>query len=200
MTELRKPSRRSFLRQVAGGAVGVGAMAIIGTEAAGAAATNGATVLDPARSDSDPSDPSRSDSDPVGVNVGNPHAVFFVPDVAAIDLPVWGPQLEHHPLFPARANIEIVQVLANGSLRMRVWERGAGITQACGSGACATLVAAARRGLSPRSADVILDGGRLHIDWLATGHVRMTGGWTHSFDGEIDLSAIDRQIAGQAHG
>lgn len=139
-------------------------------------------------------------SDPVGVNMGNPHAVFFVPDVAAIDLPLLGPQLEHHPLFPARANIEIVQVLADGSLRMRVWERGAGITQACGSGACATLVAAARRGLTPRSADVILDGGRLHIDWLATDHVRMTGGWTHSFDGEIDLAAIDRQIAGLAHG
>jgi len=130
-------------------------------------------------------------SDPVAVNVGNPHAVFFVPDVAAIDLAGLGPQLEHHPLFPERANIEIVQLLPDGTLRMRVWERGAGITQACGSGACATLVAAARRGLTGRSADVLLDGGRLHIDWLANGHVRMTGGWTHSFDGVIDLAARD---------
>jgi diaminopimelate epimerase len=129
-------------------------------------------------------------SDPVGVNVGNPHAVFFVSDVAAIDLAHLGPQLEHHPLFPERANIEIVQVLADGNLRMRVWERGAGITQACGTGACATLVAAARRGLTGRSADVVLDGGRLNIAWLQNDHVRMTGGWTHSFDGEIDLAGL----------
>lgn len=139
-------------------------------------------------------------SDPVGVNVGNPHAVFFVPDVMAIDLPALGPQLEHHPLFPERANIEIVQVLADGSLRMRVWERGAGITQACGSGACATLVAAARRGLTSRAADVVLDGGRLHIAWLANDHIRMTGGWTHSFDGEIGLAALDLQSSGAIHG
>ncbi|HWT98262.1 MAG TPA: diaminopimelate epimerase [Terriglobales bacterium] len=130
-------------------------------------------------------------SDPVAVNVGNPHAVFFVPDVAAIDLAGLGPQLEHHSLFPERANIEIVQLLGDGRLRMRVWERGAGITQACGSGACATAVAAARRGITGRSAEVVLDGGNLQIDWLANDHVRMTGGWTHSFDGMIDLAAMD---------
>jgi diaminopimelate epimerase len=139
-------------------------------------------------------------SDPVAVNVGNPHAVFFVPDVAAIDLQHWGPQLEHHPLFPVRANIEIVQVLPDGKLRMRVWERGAGITQACGSGACATLVAAARRGLTGRSADILLDGGWLNIAWLANDHVRMTGGWTHSFDGEIALSALNVPVVGPGHG
>lgn len=139
-------------------------------------------------------------SDPVGVNVGNPHAVFFVPDVGAIDLAHWGPLLEHHALFPQRANIEIVQVLTDGSLRMRIWERGAGITQASGSGSCATLVAAARRGLSGRSADVVLDGGRLNIAWLPNNHVRMTGGWTHSFDGEIDLANLPGLPAGSVHG
>lgn len=134
-------------------------------------------------------------ADGVAVNMGNPHAVFFVPDVAAIDLPVLGPQLEHHPLFPARANIEIVQVMAPDRLRMRVWERGAGITQACGSGACAALVAAARRGLTGRSAELFLDGGRLVIDWLENGHVRMTGGWAESFSGEIDLAALTEGAA-----
>lgn len=129
-------------------------------------------------------------SDPVGVNVGNPHAVFFVPDVAAIDLEKLGPQLEHAPLFPERANIEVVQVLGADRLRMRVWERGAGITQACGSGACATLVAAARRGLTGRKADVVLDGGTLTIEWLANGHVLMTGGWTTSFEGEIEIGDV----------
>ncbi len=123
-----------------------------------------------------------------------------MPDVAAIDLAHWGPLLEHHPLFPERANIEIVQLLPDGNLRMRVWERGAGITQACGSGACATLVAAARRGLTGRSADVLLDGGRLNIAWLPDDHVRMTGGWTHSFDGEIALAALAQPLAGPGHG
>jgi diaminopimelate epimerase len=127
-------------------------------------------------------------ADPVGVNVGNPHAVFFVPDVAAIDLPQLGPQLEHAPLFPERANIEIVQVLGRTHLRMRVWERGAGITQACGSGACAALVAAVRRGLTGRQADVALDGGVLTIEWLENGHVLMTGPWRESFRGEIELA------------
>lgn len=139
-------------------------------------------------------------SDPVGVNIGNPHAVFFVPDVETIDLAALGPQLEHHALFPDRANIEVVQVLTDGSLRMRVWERGAGITQACGSGACATLVAAARRGLTGRSAKVLLDGGQLYIEWLANDHVRMTGGWTHSFDGELDLAVLDLPTSNPSHG
>lgn len=129
-------------------------------------------------------------ADPVGVNVGNPHAVFFVPDVAAIDLAAVGPALEHAPLFPDRANIEFVQRLDAGKLRMRVWERGAGITQACGSGACATLVAAARRGLTGRKAEVVLDGGTLTIEWLADNHVLMTGGWTTCFQGEIELGDV----------
>jgi diaminopimelate epimerase len=130
-------------------------------------------------------------ADPVGVNVGNPHAVFFVADAGAVDLEKIGPRLEHAPIFPQRANIEFAQLLAPGLLRMRVWERGAGITQACGSGACATLVAAARRGITGRKAEVVLDGGTLTIEWLANNHVLMTGGWTTSFQGEIDLGGAD---------
>ncbi|MDQ7247477.1 diaminopimelate epimerase [Dongia sedimenti] len=129
-------------------------------------------------------------ADPVGVNVGNPHAVFFVPDVTVIDLEKAGPELERAPLFPQRANIEFVQLLTPGRLRMRVWERGAGITQACGSGACASLVAAARRGMTGRKAEVVLDGGTLTIEWLPNNHVLMTGGWTTSFQGEIELADV----------
>ncbi|MBL9033232.1 MAG: diaminopimelate epimerase [Rhodospirillaceae bacterium] len=138
--------------------------------------------------------------DPVGVNVGNPHAVFFVADAERIDLAALGPVLERHRLFPERANIEVAQIIASGPdtigrIRMRVWERGAGITQACGSGACATLVAAARRKLTGRSATVVLDGGELLIEWLADNHVRMTGGWSESFRGEMDIDEMERQVA-----
>ncbi|MCR6629094.1 MAG: diaminopimelate epimerase [Magnetospirillum sp.] len=128
--------------------------------------------------------------DPVGVNMGNPHAVFFVDDVAAIDLAALGPVLENHAFFPERANIEVVQVLGPGRLRMRVWERGAGITQACGTGACAALVAAARRGLSPRKAEVVLDGGPLSIEWLPDDHVLMTGPVALAFQGTLDPSLL----------
>src|SRR5690606_8205128 len=138
--------------------------------------------------------------DPVGVNVGNPHAVFFVADAERIDLAALGPVLERHRLFPERANIEVAQIIASGPdtigrIRMRVWERGAGITQVCGSGACATLVAAARRKLTGRSATVVLDGGELLIEWLADNHVRMTGGWSESFRGEMDIDEMERQVA-----
>lgn len=129
-------------------------------------------------------------ADPVGVSMGNPHAVFFVDDVTAIDLDAVGPGLEHHPLFPERTNVEIVQVLGPETLRMRVWERGAGITQACGTGACATLVAAARRGLTGRKAEVVLDGGSLFIEWLADDHVLMTGPVALAFSGTVDQSLL----------
>ncbi|MDY0873962.1 diaminopimelate epimerase [Dongia rigui] len=129
-------------------------------------------------------------SDPVGVNVGSSHAVFFVDDVNAIDLPLIGPQLENHSFFPNRANIEFAQIIGPDRIRMRVWERGAGITLACGSGACGTLVAAARRGLTSRKGEVIVDGGTLTIEWLENGHVRMTGPWTLSYEGQIDLDAL----------
>jgi diaminopimelate epimerase len=128
--------------------------------------------------------------DPVGVSMGNPHAVFFVSDVADIDLNNVGPKLEHHPLFPARANIEAVQVLSRDHVRRRVWERGAGITQACGTGACAALVAAARRNLTDRKATVTLDGGDLHIEWREDGHVIMTGPVAESFVGTLDRSLL----------
>ena len=121
----------------------------------------------------------------VGVNVGNPHAVFFVDDAEAVDLARIGPALEHDAMFPERVNVEVAQLRGAAEIRMRVWERGAGITRACGTGACATLVAAARRGLTGREADVILDGGTLHIAWREDGHVLMTGPWSTSFAGEF---------------
>jgi diaminopimelate epimerase len=121
--------------------------------------------------------------DPVGVSMGNPHAVFFVPNADAVDLETAGPRLEHHALFPARANIEIVQILSRAHLRMRVWERGSGITQACGTGACAALVAAVRRDVSERKATLTLDGGALTIEWRDDGHVMMTGPVAYVFDG-----------------
>ncbi len=124
----------------------------------------------------------------VGVNMGNPHAVFFVDDVAAVDLVTLGPQVENHPLFPQKTNVEVVSVLGPDRLRMRVWERGAGITQACGTGACAAVVAAIRRALiAGPSAVVELDGGNLHIEWRKSdGHVLMTGPWAEVYRGDID--------------
>lgn len=124
--------------------------------------------------------------DPVGVGMGNPHCVFFVADAEAVDLARLGPSLEHHPLFPQRVNVEVAQVLSPERIRMRVWERGAGITMACGTGACATVVAAARRGLTGRAAAVVLDGGSLFIEWLPDNHVRMTGPVAVSFSGVLD--------------
>jgi diaminopimelate epimerase len=129
-------------------------------------------------------------SDPVAVNVGNPHAVFFVPDAEAIDLKTLGPQLERHALFPECCNIEAATVLSPTRIRMRVWERGVGITRACGTGACATLVAAVRRGLTAAKAEVVLDGGTLEIEWLPDKHVRMTGPVATSFTGVLDESLL----------
>jgi diaminopimelate epimerase len=136
-------------------------------------------------------------------SVGNPHAVMFVDDVEAIDLLDIGPQLEHHSLFPDRANIELVTVLSRNKLRMRVWERGAGITMACGSGACAAAVAAIRRGLTvSENVEIVLDGGSLFITWQAgegqNGHVIMIGPTTHVAAGIIDptLFGLDFSIDG----
>ena len=124
-------------------------------------------------------------TDAVGVGMGNPHAVFFVLDAEGVPLSDLGPKLENDPFFPERCNIEVAQVLDDGAIRMRVWERGAGITLACGTGACATLVAAARRGLTGRKADVILDGGTLTIEWLENNHVMMTGPVALAFAGTL---------------
>jgi len=121
------------------------------------------------------------------VNVGNPHAVFFVPDAMAVKLSEIGPKLEHDPIFPQRCNIEFAQILDRSHIRMRVWERGTGITQACGSGAMATLVAAVRRGLTDRKATIHMDGGDLIIEWRETdGHIIMTGPVSFSFQGTLN--------------
>jgi diaminopimelate epimerase len=130
-------------------------------------------------------------SDPVGVGMGNPHAVFFVAYAEAIDLERLGRQIEHHPLFPDRTNVEVCTVLTRKRIRMRVWERGVGITQACGSGACAALVAAVRRGLAERNAELVLDGGTLDIEWRTSdNHVLLTGPVATSFSGTLDASLI----------
>lgn len=126
----------------------------------------------------------------VAVNMGNPHVVFFVPDVAAVALDELGPEIENHPLFPERVNVSIVEDRGNGHLRHRVWERGAGITEACGSAACATVVAASLRGLVDRKATITLDGGRLHMAWDDNNHVQMTGGITYVYEGQIDLESL----------
>ncbi len=122
-------------------------------------------------------------ANPVAVGVGNPHAVFFVEDASDVDLATVGPILEHHPLYPNRTNVEIVEVRDSGNLRVRVWERGVGITQACGTGACASLVAAVRRELCGRAAEVELDGGVLSIEWRDDNHILMTGPAALSFTG-----------------
>ena len=124
-------------------------------------------------------------ADPVGVGMGNPHAVFFHPEPDRVDLETVGPILEHHPFFPNRANIEVCRVSGVNRLRMRVWERGSGITQACGSGACAAAVAAHRRGLTDRKVEVVLDGGTLTIEWREDGRVLMTGATAISFHGTL---------------
>ena len=129
-------------------------------------------------------------SDPVGVNVGNPHAVFFVDDAEAIDIEKLGPVLEHHEMFPERANIEVCSITGENQLRMRVWERGVGVTRACGTGACAAGVAAARRGLTGRKTEIILDGGNLTIEWLPDDHVLMTGPVATSFSGFVHASLL----------
>ena len=126
----------------------------------------------------------------VCTSIGNPHATFFVDDLDTVDLNALGPVLEHHPLFPERANIGIAEIGDRRSIRVRVWERGVGVTRACGTGACAALVAAHRRGLTERRAEVELDGGRLDIAWREDGHVIMTGPATLSFEGEFDADLL----------
>jgi diaminopimelate epimerase len=128
-------------------------------------------------------------ADPAAASMGNPHATFFVPDLDAVRVAAIGPSLEHDPLFPERANIGFAQILAPDRIRLRVWERGAGLTLACGSGACAALVNAHRRGLAGRRATVLVDGGALGIEWREDGHVLMTGPVATAFTGALDLAA-----------
>lgn len=124
------------------------------------------------------------DGDPVGTGMGNPHCTFFVDDVMAIDLKARGAETEHHPLYPERTNVQFAQLVGPDHLRMRVWERGVGVTLASGSSSCATAVAAARRTLTGRSVVIDLDGGRIEIDWRDDG-VWMTGPTTHVFSGVL---------------
>ncbi len=128
-------------------------------------------------------------TDPAAANIGNPHVVFFVGDADAVDLPRFGPLIEHHPLFPDRINVSLAAVTGDG-IRLRVWERGVGITRACGTAACATLVSASRRGLVGRSAAIRLDGGTLALEWDTRGHVQMTGPVATSFHGTLDASLL----------
>ncbi|RXR26470.1 diaminopimelate epimerase [Sphingobium fluviale] len=123
---------------------------------------------------------------PAAVNVGNPHVIFFVDDLVSVETDRLGPLIEHDPLFPARINVNFAQILSDQHIRLIVWERGAGLTQACGTGACATAVAAIRQGLATGPVTVSLPGGDLEIDWRAGGHIQMTGPATFVFSGEAD--------------
>ena len=130
------------------------------------------------------------DGSPTATGMGNPHCTFFVGDVDAIDLETQGPAFEHHPFYPERTNVQFAQVVGTDHIRMRVWERGVGVTLASGSSSCATAVAAARRGLTGRTVRIDLDGGTLHIDWRDDG-VWMTGGTMHVFSGTLTQSFLD---------
>ncbi|MBP5742115.1 MAG: diaminopimelate epimerase [Paludibacteraceae bacterium] len=121
------------------------------------------------------------------VCMGNPHYVIFVEDAEKVDIEKEGKRLEHHKAFPERCNIEFATVREDG-IRVRVWERGSGVTMACGTGACATAVAAAHTGRAGRKSRIIMDGGALEIEWAEDSHVKMTGGASFVFDGEIELS------------
>lgn len=129
---------------------------------------------------------------PSAVNVGNPHAIFWVDDIEAYDLGRFGPLLENHPIFPERANISLAQVTSNSSLMLRTWERGAGLTLACGSAACAAAISAVRKKLTGRKVEVTLPGGVLDIEWAANNHILMTGPVEFEYEGVIDLSKLTK--------
>jgi diaminopimelate epimerase len=125
------------------------------------------------------------------VSMGNPHCVLFVPDAETAPVATLGPRIETLPFFPNRTNVEFAQVLDQGRIRMRVWERGVGVTLACGTGACATAVAAIRRGLTGRKVELVLDGGSLLVEWREEdGHVLMTGPTAIPFRGRVDLDRL----------
>ena len=126
---------------------------------------------------------------PSVVNVGNPHAVFWVEDVAAYDLGRFGPMLENHPIFPERANISLAHVTSPDAITLRTWERGAGLTRACGSAACAAAVCAARKGLTGRKVTVTLPGGPLEIEWRADDRILMTGPVELEHEGVLEPAA-----------
>jgi diaminopimelate epimerase len=119
------------------------------------------------------------------INVGNPHAVFFVEKIEFINLNEIGPKIEAHEIFPEKINVEFAQIINKNHIRMRVWERGVGVTQACGTGACATLVAAVRKNLTNRNSKITLDGGDLFVEWTINNNIKMTGPALSSFSGLI---------------
>ena len=131
----------------------------------------------------------------VAVNVGNPHAVFFVDNPDAVDLERDGSRVETHEMFPEGTNVGIARVDSRTRLRLRVWERGVGITPACGTAACAATLAAPRRGLTGRAVTVVLDGGELIVEWLANGHLQLTGPVAYVFSGEIDPALLGEERA-----
>jgi len=124
------------------------------------------------------------DGAPTATGMGNPHCTFFVDDAAAVDLETRGAEIEHHPLYPERTNVQFASVIGPDHLRMRVWERGVGVTLASGSSSCATAVAAARRGLTGRKVRIDLDGGTIRVDWREDG-VWMTGATMHVFTAQL---------------
>jgi diaminopimelate epimerase len=132
---------------------------------------------------------------PSAVSIGNPHAVFWVDDVEAYDLGRIGPLLEHHPIFPDRANISLAHVTSPTSVTVRTWERGAGLTRACGSGACAVAVSAARTGRTERTVAVRVPGGVLEIAWTDANRVLMTGPAELEYEGRIDRAGLHREVA-----
>lgn len=138
----------------------------------------------------DPSSKWRGEVMASALATGNPHCVFFVDDADSEPVETIGPVVEHHPMFPARVNVEFVTVRSRKELRMRVWERGVGVTKACGTGACAAAIAAMRRGLADRKVDVVLDGGTLTIEWTADDHMLMTGPAALAYRGDVDLAAL----------
>ena len=130
------------------------------------------------------------DGAPTATGMGNPHCTFFVDDLEAVDVPALGASIEHHPLYPQRTNVQVAQVTGENHIRMRVWERGVGMTLASGSSSCAVAVAAARRGLTGRSVTIELDGGALQIDWRDDG-VWMSGPTMHVFNGTLTKAFLD---------
>ena len=130
------------------------------------------------------------DGDPVAISMGNPHCVFFVDDILAVNVAELGKETEHHELFPNNTNVEFAEIRSKQEIRMRVWERGTGITLACGSGACATAVAANLRGLTGKTVQIEVDGGWLTLDWRDDG-VWMTGPTAHVFSGTFETAFLD---------
>lgn len=130
------------------------------------------------------------DGAPTATGMGNPHCTFFVEDAESVDLAACGAEIEHHPLYPQRTNVQFASVIGPDHLRMRVWERGVGVTLASGSSSCATAVAAARRGLTGRRVSIDLDGGRIEIDWREDG-VWMTGPTAHVFSGTFTADWLE---------